>query len=162
MTNKEIWLIYRSHVEGEQIVVFPPLHTIYNAYLNAMAPADLFIPWGTRVLVHYNIIQIQHASKELLDWHIFSVCVWPLPWKYHPGSRPWHTFGSRTANVRDNIQIQHNRNIRRDVTPWIGWQRSHQCHPVLTRQKRCFYKGQSITWARIFVVLNYNIKNLLG
>ena len=23
MTNKEIWLVYRSHVEGEQIVVFP-------------------------------------------------------------------------------------------------------------------------------------------
>ena len=29
------------------------------------------------------------------------------------------------------------------------------------RQKRCFYKGQSLTWARIFVV-NYNIRNLLG
>ena len=45
-----------------------------------------------------------------------------------------------------------NRNVRRDVTALTGWQRSHHWHPVMTRQKRCFYKGQSLTWARIFVV----------
>ena len=53
------------------------------------------------------------------------------------------------------------RNVRRDVTAWTGWQRSHHCHPLLTRQKRCFYKGQSLTWAHIFVV-HSNIRNLLG
>ena len=53
------------------------------------------------------------------------------------------------------------RNVRRDVTAWTGWQRSHHCHPLLTRQKRCFYKGQSLTWAHIFVV-HLNIRNLLG
>ena len=37
------------------------------------------------------------------------------------------------------------RNVRRDVTAWIGWQRSHRYRPVVTRQKRCFYKGQSLT-----------------
>ena len=31
------------------------------------------------------------------------------------------------------------RNFQRDVTAWIGWQRSHHYHPRLTRQKRCFY-----------------------
>ena len=45
-----------------------------------------------------------------------------------------------------------NRNVRRDVTAWTGWQRSHHCHSALTRQKRCFYKGQSLTWAHIFGV----------
>ena len=53
------------------------------------------------------------------------------------------------------------RNVRRDVTAWTGWQRSHRCHPVVTRQKRGFYKGQYLTWAHIFVV-NSNIKDLLG
>ena len=28
------------------------------------------------------------------------------------------------------------RNVRRDVTALIGWQRSHHCHPVMTRQNR--------------------------
>ena len=54
-----------------------------------------------------------------------------------------------------------NRNVRHDVTAWICWQRSHHCYPLLTRQKRCFYKGQSLTWAHIFVVRS-NIKNLPG
>ena len=39
-----------------------------------------------------------------------------------------------------------------DVTAWIGWQRSHHYHPRLTRQKRCFYRGRFLTWARIFGV----------
>ena len=29
------------------------------------------------------------------------------------------------------------RNVRRDVTALIGWQRSHHWHPVMTRQKSC-------------------------
>ena len=29
------------------------------------------------------------------------------------------------------------RNFQRDVTAWIGWQRSHHGHPLLTRHKRC-------------------------
>ena len=51
------------------------------------------------------------------------------------------------------------RNVRRDVTAWFGWQRSHHCHSLLTRQKCCFYKGHSLTWAHIFVV-HSNIRNL--
>ena len=39
-----------------------------------------------------------------------------------------------------NLNFAH-RNVRRDVTSWIGWQRSHHCHPLLTRQKLCFNKG---------------------
>ena len=54
--------------------------------------------------------------------------------------------------LKKKQQQQTNRNVRRDVTALIGWQRSHHWHPVMTRQKRCFYKGQSLTWARIFVV----------
>ena len=42
--------------------------------------------------------------------------------------------------------------IKCDVTAWTGWQRSHHYHMRLTRQKRCFYKGQVVTRARIFVV----------
>ena len=45
------------------------------------------------------------------------------------------------------------RNFQRDVTAWIGWQISHHGHPLLTRQKRCFYKGQLLTRARIFVLI---------
>ena len=37
------------------------------------------------------------------------------------------------------------KNFQRYVTALIGWQRSHHCHPALTRQKRCFYKGQLLT-----------------
>ena len=45
--------------------------------------------------------------------------------------------------------LKSNRNVRRGVTAWIGWQRSHHYHPVHTWQKCCFYKGVSIiTWAR--------------
>ena len=44
------------------------------------------------------------------------------------------------------------RNFQHDVTAWIGWQRSHHGHPLLTRQKRCFYKSQLLTWAHIFVL----------
>ena len=62
---------------------------------------------------------------------------------------------------RAQVTGRNNRNVRRDVTAWIGWQRSHHCHPLLTRQKRCFYKGQSLTWAHIFVV-HSNIRNLPG
>ena len=54
-----------------------------------------------------------------------------------------------------------NRNVRRDVTALIGWQRSHHWHPVMTRQRRCFYKVQSLIWARIFVV-NWKTRNVLG
>ena len=52
---------------------------------------------------------------------------------------------------KENVNETCNRDVRRDVTAKIGWQRSHHRHPVLTGQKRCFYKGQSLTWACIFV-----------
>ena len=35
MTNKEIWLVYRSHVEGEQIVVFPSRRRVSLSCLTA-------------------------------------------------------------------------------------------------------------------------------
>ena len=70
-----------------------------------------------------------------------------------------------TTESGSDVAVWHlpiyNRNVRLDVTAWTGWQRSHHCHPLLTRQKRCFYKGQSLTWAHIFVV-HSNIRNLLG
>ena len=42
------------------------------------------------------------------------------------------------------------RNVRCDVTAWTGWQRSHHCHPALTRQKRCFYKGQVVSYLSLY------------
>ena len=33
------------------------------------------------------------------------------------------------------------RNFQRDLTAWIGWQRSHHYHPRPNRQKHCFYKS---------------------
>ena len=65
------------------------------------------------------------------------------------------------ARVLQKLGWCNYRNVRRDVTAWTGWQRSHNCHSLLTRQKRCFYKGRSLTWAHIFVV-HSNIRNLPG
>ena len=67
---------------------------------------------------------------------------------------------TKPRNWQKSQKIRY-RNVRRDVTAWTGWQSSHHCHPVLTRQNRCFYKGQTLTWARIFVV-NQNTINVLG
>ena len=38
------------------------------------------------------------------------------------------------------ITSKHNWNCQRDVTAWIGWQRSYHYHPRLAQQKRYFYK----------------------
>ena len=115
--------------------------------------------------------------------HLFTKFSWPCrgaPRMYIANWHPWtnrrgvymyigHTF---VYNARTNrvwfeeltglsFRCELNRNVRRDVTALIGWQWSHRCHPVVTQQKRCFYKGQSLTWANIFVV-NSNIKDLPG
>ena len=44
------------------------------------------------------------------------------------------------------------RNVYRDVTARIGWQRSQHCHPVLTRQKR-FFTGVSHLPELVFALL---------
>ena len=53
------------------------------------------------------------------------------------------------------------RNFQRVVRAWIGWQRSHHGHMLLTGQKRCFYKDHLLTWAHIFI-LTKNISNIHG
>ena len=96
-------------------------------------------------------------TTKVYIWRLDTGCGPTLYRKWHshntPGKRHNNTWveplagNCTTSSTRQReqvwqkckIQIKYKyRNVRRDVTAWIGWQSGHHCHPVLTRQKRCF------------------------
>ena len=51
------------------------------------------------------------------------------------GSHENEAIHSMYMVTRIGMVVNH-RNVRRDVTAWIGWQRTVRCHPALTQQKQ--------------------------
>ena len=79
------------------------------------------------------------------ELHLFNMFETPI-------DRTLFLFRRKTPHVH---VLLYYRNVRRDFTAWIGWHRSHHSHLLLTRQKRCFYKGRSLTWGGILKYKKY-------
>ena len=90
--------------------------------------------------------------------HRFLVCVqWPWPWRYHLGSKSWHTLESWTTIVWNIIQIQYG---SEELWPEIGF--GYVCTMTLTfeicpwvkvmshGQQLCKISSRSITAVRSY------------
>ena len=110
----------------------------------------------------------QNRKSEL--WNSTRTCIkpqLPFPFQFHKRKSeiaPFLHFSTLRANRKSEIG---NHWVISDfwfpITPLQVHPRAKKMEQSARprRQKRCFYKGQILTWARIFVVM-LNIRNILG